>query len=84
MMKNAVHTDEMTRPTGKKARLWPGTTKGAADWTAAEALAAASGSTFVGPDAAFDKTPFTKDASFEESVVSTNWPERGLRAARSI
>jgi len=80
----AVHTEEMTSPTGKNARLCPGTTKGSADCTAAEALAAASGSTFVGPEAARAKTPLTKDASFEARVVSTSWLVRVLRAARSI
>jgi hypothetical protein len=82
--KPAVQTQVTTRPTGKNARLVPGTTKGSADWTAEEAAAAALGSTFVGPDADFAKTPFTKDASPEERVVSTSWPETGLRAARSI
>jgi hypothetical protein len=58
--------------------------KGSADWTAAEAAAAALGSTFVGPEAAFANTPFTNDASPEDRVVSTSWPDTGLRAARSI
>jgi hypothetical protein len=59
-------------------------TKGAADCTAAEALAPASGSTFVGPVAAWAKMPLTKEASPEERVVSTSALVRGLRAARSI
>jgi hypothetical protein len=63
---------------------WPGTLKGSADWTAAEAAAAAFGSTLVGPEADLEKTPLTKDASPDERVVSTSWPETGLRAARSI
>jgi hypothetical protein len=64
--------------------VWPGTTKGAADWTAAEAEAAACGSTLVGPEADFAKTPLTNEASPEERVVSTSSPVVGLRAARSI
>jgi len=81
--KNA-QVDVIMRPIGETSRRWPGTTNGAADWTAAEALAPASGSTFVGPEAALAKTPLTKDASPDESVVSTSWFERGLRAVRSI
>ena len=59
--KPAVQTDVTTRPTGKKARLVPGTTNGAAVWAAAEAEAAACGLLVV--EACFAKTPFTKDAS---------------------
>lgn len=79
-----VHTLVTTRPMGKNASVWPGTTKGSADCTAAEADAAACGSTFVGPEAARAKTPFTKEASPDESVVSTSSLVTGLRAARSI
>lgn len=50
----------------------PGTTKGAADWTADEAAAAALGSTLVGPLAEVENTPLTKDASPDERVVSTS------------
>jgi len=74
----------MVTPIGEISMDCPGTTKGAADWTADEAAAAALGSTLVGPLAEVENTPLTKDASPEESVVSTSWPVTGLRAARSI
>lgn len=82
--KNKAQTDVTTRPTGKKASFVPGTTKGAAEATAADAEAAASGLAFVGPTAAFAKIPLTNDASVEDSVVSRSALEMGLRAARSI
>jgi hypothetical protein len=84
MKKKRAQVDVMMRPMGETSRRWPGTTNGAADSTAAEALAPASGSTLVGPEAAVAKTPFTNEASPDERVVSTSWPERGLRAERSI
>jgi hypothetical protein len=84
MKKPAVQIEVTTRPTGKKARLCPGTTKGSADWTAAEAAAAALGSTLDGPLADFAKTPLTNEASPEDKVVSTSAPETGFLAARSI
>lgn len=61
---SAVHTHVMTRPVGKKASAVPGSTKGTAVATRAEAeAAAAAGSVTVGPWAA--KTPLTKEASWE-------------------
>jgi hypothetical protein len=69
---STAHVTVTTAPIGgtRESSRWPGITKGAADWTAADASAAALGSTLVGPDACFAKTPFTKDASPPESVVS--------------
>ena len=61
-----------TRPIGKKANAVPGMTNGAAEETAADADAAAWGSAFVGAVPALEKMPLTKDASWEERVVSTS------------
>jgi hypothetical protein len=72
-MKNIpAHTQAIARPIGAISMAWPGTLKGSADWTAAEAAAAAFGSTLVGPEADLEKTPLTKDASPDERVVSTS------------
>jgi hypothetical protein len=68
----------------RESNVCPGITKGSADCTAAEAAAAALGSTFVGPEAAFEKKPLTKEASPEDSVVSISLLETGLCAKRSI
>lgn len=62
----------MVTPIGEISMDCPGTTKGAADWTADEAAAAALGSTLVGPLAEVENTPLTKDASPDERVVSTS------------
>lgn len=79
--KNSAQTDVTTSPIGKKARVVPGMTNGAADWAAADADAAAFGPVFV---EALAKTPLTKDASPEDSVAATFSFVMGLRAARSI
>jgi hypothetical protein len=72
--KAAVHTEVMTRPMGKKARLVPGRTKGAAAAAAAVAEAAAAGSSvLVVPVPA--KTPLTKDASWDEREAVSASPE---------
>lgn len=80
----------MTRPTGKKARLVPGKTKGVAFAAAADAEAdAAAASAGV---ACLLKTPFTNDASFDERVALTSWPVGvfaeiwilGIRRGRSV
>lgn len=83
-IKKRAHIEVTTRPIGKNASAVPGMMKGAAEETAADAEAAASGLAFVGPLAALAKTPLTNDASEEESVVSTSSLVTGLRAARSI
>lgn len=63
--------------------VWPGTTKGAALATAAEAEARAAAS--VGePVVCLANTPFTKDASWEDRVALTSWPEAEFLAVSSI
>lgn len=81
--KPAVHAQVTTRPMGKKARFVPGRMNGAALATAADAEAAAAPSSVM-EAACWAKTPLTKDASWEESVVVTTWPEEGLFALSSI
>ena len=83
-MKKKAHVEVTTRPIGKKANAVPGTTKGSAEDTAADADAAAWGSALVGAVPALEKMPLTKDASWEDRVVSTSWPVTGFFAARSI
>lgn len=77
--KPAVHMQVTTRPVGKNARRVPGTTKGAALATAADAEAAAAAPVGVLVDC-LANTPFTKDASWEERVAVTSWLEMGFFA----
>lgn len=85
--KNAVHTQVMTRPTGKKARRVPGRTKGISSLIAAEAEARAASRSVTGVPASA-KTPLMNVASSEASPVVSS-PFRadsvilGVRSGRS-
>jgi len=75
-----VHAQVMTRPVGKNASLVPGSTNGVA--AAAEAEAFAAGEVVLAV-LACAKTPLTKEASVEESVVVT-WLVFGEVAVRTM
>ena len=72
-----------TRPVGKNARWVPGITNGVATAAAAEAEAFAAGEVVLAV-LACAKTPLTKEASVEESVVVTSWLVFGEVAVRTM
>lgn len=72
-----------TRPVGKNARWVPGITNGVATAAAAEAEAFAAGEVVLAV-LACAKTPLTKEASVEESVVVTSWLVFGEVAVRMM